>query len=172
MAHAGLDDLGLAHVLQRRLDTETLAFDPGLGRQVGHAFEGRNELGTAIRVAGIVHRIDPDEDIARTQHLGPAQGQGQEHGIARRHIGDRNAFGGAFRHRDAAVGQRRTADAIEVQADHLVLDHPQVPGHPLGRLQFGAMALAIVEAHAVTAVALGLGQRHHGGRIEATREKN
>src|SRR3990167_6513250 len=47
-----------------------------------------------------------------------------------------------------------------------------MPGHPLGRLQFGAMALAIVKAHAVATVALGLGQSPHGGRIEPAREKN
>ena len=64
----------------------TLPFDPGLGRQIGHSLEGRNEFRAAIGIAGIVHRVDTNEDIAGTQHFSPAQSQRQEYGIARRHI--------------------------------------------------------------------------------------
>ena len=43
----------------------------------------------------------------------------------------------------------------------------QLPRYLLSRLQLGTMALTVIETHGVTAVALSLGQRHHGGRIQA-----
>ncbi|MNE79670.1 hypothetical protein D3C80_1761780 [compost metagenome] len=53
-----------------------------------------------------------------------------------------------------------------------MLDHTQVTGDPSGGVQLRAMALAIVEAHGVAAVALGLGHGYNGGRIEAARQQD
>src|SRR5450830_17629 len=116
-SYASLHDIGLAEVLQRRQDTEALPLYAGLGRQVGHALERLDELWAAVRVAGIIHRVDADKDIAGIQHFCPAESQGQEYGVARRYIGDRDAFAGRFRHVDAAVGEGRAADAVEVQTN-------------------------------------------------------
>ena len=72
--------------------------------QAGELLEGDQELGAAVRVAGVVHRVDADEDVVGAQNLGITEGQGEQDGIAGRHIGHGNAPGSALRHVDV-VGQ-------------------------------------------------------------------
>ena len=64
---------------------------PALGRQVRHAFVGLDELRAAVRIARVIQRVHADEDVRAFQHLGPGQREREENGVARRHIGDRNA---------------------------------------------------------------------------------
>src|SRR5690606_7044065 len=63
-------------------------------------------------------------------------------------------------------------DTIEIQPNHLVLDHAQLTGDPLCRLQLGTMPLAIIETHGVTAVALSFRHRHNRGGVESARQQN
>ncbi|MNN66638.1 hypothetical protein D3C81_1822270 [compost metagenome] len=53
-----------------------------------------------------------------------------------------------------------------------MLDHTQVAGNAGGSVQFGAVALAVVETHGVTAVAFGLGHGDHGGRVQAAGQQD
>src|SRR6185437_5182598 len=59
---AAAHDLGLRHVHDRRLDRDGRALDRALGREVREALEGGDELGTAIGIAGVIHRVRPGED--------------------------------------------------------------------------------------------------------------
>src|SRR5690349_13367301 len=63
VTQAGLDDLGFRPRDQRRVHPEALAFDPGLGRQVRERLERADELRPAVRIAGIVDRVDAAEQI-------------------------------------------------------------------------------------------------------------
>ena len=65
------------------------------------------------------------------------------------------------------IAKGGSTDAVEVQAHQLVLDIAKRPGHALGRQQFGAMALTVVNAQGVTGVALAPGQGQHRGGIQA-----
>ena len=59
------DDLGLGQVLQRGADFELPALVAGFGAEAGGFGEGANELRAAVRVAGVVQRVNADEDVAR-----------------------------------------------------------------------------------------------------------
>ena len=57
---------------QRRVDAERAApSTPALVASGGQALERRDELRPAVRVPGVVERVDADEDVARAEHLGP-----------------------------------------------------------------------------------------------------
>jgi hypothetical protein len=102
----GADDFGLAHLDQWGMDTITLtSLDTGGRGQIGQRLEGGDVLGPAVRIAGIVERIDPDEDVARLQHLGPGERERQKNRIARRHIGHRDIL--LHRASDRAPWERR-----------------------------------------------------------------
>ena len=58
-----------------------------LGGQTRHCLEGLDELRTAVRITGIVQGVDANKDIARSQHLGPGQGDREKHGVSGRHVG-------------------------------------------------------------------------------------
>ena len=55
--------------------------------------------GPAVRIAGIIERIDADEDVPRPARLGEAQREAEEDRVARGHVGDRDAV--ARRHPSA-----------------------------------------------------------------------
>ena len=68
------DDLRLAQRDQRRVNMEQMTFHTCFGSQVCGRLKGRDELGPAIGVAGIIHRIDADVEIVCVRHLRPTQG--------------------------------------------------------------------------------------------------
>src|SRR4051812_10233921 len=72
------DDLGFAHRDERRVDAEAAALDAGAGAEIGDTLEGGDEFGSAVGVAGIIERIDADDDVARVERLGPAERQRQK----------------------------------------------------------------------------------------------
>ena len=51
------------------------AFDAGLGGQVGHLLEGRDEFRPAIGIAAVIEGVDSQEDIRRPEHLRLGQGK-------------------------------------------------------------------------------------------------
>src|SRR5687767_2422067 len=61
-AHASIEpepvafpyDIGLGHVLQRRVDLERFAFDPRLRGELSQPLERGDELRSAIRIARII----------------------------------------------------------------------------------------------------------------------
>ena len=76
---------------QRRVDTNARApLDAGFGGEVAHLFESMNELGPAIRIAGVIERVDADVDVVGFEHFGPCQRERKKDRVARRHVGDRN----------------------------------------------------------------------------------
>jgi hypothetical protein len=97
---------------------EALPFDPGLGGEVGEPLERGDELGPAIGIARIIERIDADEQVARAARLGKAEREAEEDGVARRHVGDRNALAHAFLGHGDVGGQRRAAEGAQVERKH------------------------------------------------------
>ncbi len=150
-----------------------LAFDAGPGGQIGQAFEGGDELRAAIGIARVVHGIDANENGTGFEHFGPGQRQRQHDGVARRHIGHRDAglqaVGG---YGDVGIGQRRAAKARQVQAEGAVGCRAQVVRHALCGLQFDVVTLTVVQRQAVAAIAFGLGDGQHGGRIQPAVEQD
>src|SRR5689334_16487934 len=58
------DDLFFGQRQERGMDAESArAFDARTGRQVGQGFEGPEELRPAVRIAGVVDAVDPEEDV-------------------------------------------------------------------------------------------------------------
>src|SRR6202790_5009917 len=69
---------------QRRVNVDgRAAFDARFGRQVGHIFESVDELGAAVRVAGVVERIHADENVGGLENLRPRQRIRKKNGVAR-----------------------------------------------------------------------------------------
>ena len=90
----GSDDLGLAHMQQRRMNAiPGRPFDSGLGRKIGELFKSLQKFRPAVRIPGIIDGVDPDENILRFENFAPAEGEAEKNRVARRHIGDGN-FGG------------------------------------------------------------------------------
>jgi len=126
--HTLTDDPGLGKPDQGGVDLDCPAsLGIYLGGQVGHALVGRDVLGPTIGIAGVVEGIDTDEDAARLQHLRPGQGKGQEDGIARRDIGDRDTClcpirTPILRHRQV-TGEGRSTETAQVDVQNKVLGH-------------------------------------------------
>src|SRR5215212_2997806 len=72
------------------MDGEAATFDPFARPQVGYRVKSRNELRPAIGITAVIHRINADKYVPGTEHLGPRERIGEEYGIPRRHIGDRD----------------------------------------------------------------------------------
>src|SRR3546814_2022275 len=79
-------DVGLGHVEQRGLNGKAVSLQPRLGRQVRHLLERGGKGGTAIRISGIIERVDADIEIARARRLRPAERDRKKDGVARGHI--------------------------------------------------------------------------------------
>ena len=65
-----------------------LAFDSGLGRQIGHRLECANVFLAAIRIAAVIELVGAEEDIAGFEALRQSQSKSEENRISRRYIGD------------------------------------------------------------------------------------
>ena len=147
------------------------ALHPGRGRQVGHALVGGDVLGPAVGIAGVVEGVDTDEDVARGQDLGPGECEGQEDGVAGRHIGDGDALlaqclrVAALGHGDIG-GEGGAAEAAQVDIQDDMLGHSQRLRHPLGGLQFNGVPLAIAKGQGIGRETLGLGDGKHGRGIQ------
>src|SRR6185369_13483581 len=90
---AARDDLRFAHLDEGRVETKPGALDAGAGRDVRERLERAREFGPAVRIAGIVERVDADDEIVRPDDFGPSEGEGEKDRIARRNIGRRDPGG-------------------------------------------------------------------------------
>src|SRR5207249_2289564 len=107
------DDLGLAELDERGVDAEVaLALDAGLGRQIGQLLERLRELRPAIGIAGVIDRIDADEDILGAQHFRPGEPtRGEDDGPGRDRPPRLAARGGAWRGGEKPAPWRLPASA-------------------------------------------------------------
>ena len=80
------DDLRLRQRDQRSTNVKAAAVDARFRGQSRHPLERLDVLGPAVWIAGVVQRIDADEEVAGAQHFSPRQRQRQEHRIARGHV--------------------------------------------------------------------------------------
>ena len=114
-------------------------------------------------------------DVLGAEGLCPGEREGQEDGVAGRHVGDGDAVAhlgerAALRDLDVA-GERRAAELAQVDVDDDVVLHAQ-RGRDAGRgLEFDLVALAVAEGHGVDVEALGLGDRECGGGVEAAAQQ-
>src|SRR5688572_1754494 len=167
------DDVGLAQLDQRCADKERLEpFGPGTRRQVRHALEGGDVLRTAVRIAGVVDCIHADKDIVRAEHFAPREREGQEHRVARRHIGDRNTLDRRLGHWNRRIGERRPAEGPEVDVYHPVLDGTEHLRDARGRIELGRVPLPVREAERMTGIALGPRDCQAGRGIKTTRDEH
>ena len=107
-----------------------------------------------------------------SQHFGPTQRQRQHDGVTGGHIGDRNADLRRFRHGDRAVGQRRAANATEVDAHGAMLGCPQGTGDALGGVQFRTVALTVIDAQRVALEAIVARNGERSGGIQTARHQD
>ena len=70
---------------------------PALVARFASACKGLEELRPAVRIARIVDGVDADEDVARAEHLGPAERERQKQRVARGHVGDGDSARSALR---------------------------------------------------------------------------
>lgn len=59
-----------------------ITFNGYLRGQDGHRLEGPDKFGTAIRITGVIERIDPNEASRALSDLGKCQGMGEKNGVA------------------------------------------------------------------------------------------
>ena len=83
-------DARLAPPDQGRVDLQRPALHRGARGQVREPFERGDEFRAAIRIARIIDRVDAEHHVVSCEHLGPGERRPQHHGVARRHVGDRN----------------------------------------------------------------------------------
>ncbi len=111
--------------------------------------------------------VDADENIARREHLRPGERQRQHDGVARRHVGHRNAGGGLLRDRDRSIRQRRAADAGQIDAHDPMLARTQRPGNSHRRVELRSVPLTVVDRERIALEALLARDGQRGGRVEA-----
>ena len=152
------------------------AFHRLLDGQVGHGLKRADEFRPAVGIARIVQGVDADVDVAGPEHLGPAQGHGQEDGVAGRHVGDRNV--GFHLANIAVLGhvdvgrQRRAADGPKRQGQDQVRGHGHGLGHPAGGFQLHLVALAVFETERARHKSVAPGHGQAGGGIQAPGKKD
>ncbi|MNT25580.1 hypothetical protein D3C72_1611040 [compost metagenome] len=155
------------------MHAEAVALHAGLGGEVGERLVGGHVLGAAVRIAGVVHGVGAEEQVAAADRLGPAQGQRQHDRVAGRHVGNRNAAGGAVgRHVEGVVGQRGAAEAAQVEVDDLVALRAQRRRHQLRGLQLGRMPLAVAHGQRVGFKPGGVGHGEDGGGVKSARKQD
>ncbi len=141
------DDIRLAHQNERRVNFNfSSAFDACFGSQVCHGFEGGDELGTAIGVAGIIDGVDADENGGRAKGFRIGQGEGKKNGIARRDVshgdtGGHLRFVAIFGDGDVA-GKRGAAERAKIEMDGAVFLRAKLAGDFGGGCDFDIMAMA------------------------------
>ena len=108
-------------------------------------------------------------------HLRPGQGQREEHGVARRHVGRRDVVhgGDVAVLRDSAVAdQRGAAERREVDVQLDVAAHAQRGGDTARRLDLARMNLAVADGQRVELVAVARGHRTGRVGVETAAEKD
>jgi len=146
------------------------------GGQVRHPPVGLEVLGTAIWIAAVIEAVHADEDVARAQRLRPREREGEEDGVPRRHVGDRDLL----RHRlrravlgyGDVVGQGGAAEGAEVEGDDDVAGDAERGGHAAGRLELGRVALAILEGEGEDVEPLGAREGERGRGIHAAAQQD
>src|SRR5690349_15280751 len=94
-------------------------FGAGFGSHADQFVEDAVVLGAAVGIAGAVRFDRADENLARADHLGPRNGDGQEVSVAKGHVARRDIVLAYWRiqirfaQRDGAVRQGRPADLAE-----------------------------------------------------------
>ncbi len=77
------------------MDPEVLAaLDALASREVRHLLVRLDVLGSAVRIPAVVERVDADEDVLGLEDLRPREREGQEDGVSRGYVGDRDARNG------------------------------------------------------------------------------
>ncbi len=171
----GPDDLRLVHELQRGPNPKLqLAFDTGFRGQIGHSFEGLDEVRPAVRIPAVIDGIDTDEDVRSSQDLRPGKGIGQKDGVSGGNIGDRDLL--LLLHRIERTGfgdgqiacQCRSADDMQIDLDDEVAPYTHAGSDAFGRLQLENVSLAIIETEGIQFETLLSGDGHGRCRIQST----
>src|SRR5439155_18655667 len=89
------------------------------GRHVGQLLERLDECRPAVGIAGIVDGVHADVQVLRVQRLRIAEGQPEQHGVARGNVRDGNATADAVLGNLEIAGQRGTADGAQGQRHDL-----------------------------------------------------
>ena len=118
--------------------------------------------GPAVGIAAVVDGVDAEENVGRANHLGKGQGQAEEHGVPRGHVGHGDAVGhlagvAVLGHFDVGR-QGAAAEAVQFDGRLDVAADAHGPGDPPGRLQFEAVPLAVVDRQGVERKALRAGR--------------
>ena len=166
----------LRHLDQRRADRHRPALDARLGAEPRHLLHRGQPLGPAVRVAGRIEHVDPDDDLGGAAHLGQRDRVGHEDRVARGDVGDGNAAAdlglvAPLGHGDVR-GQRRAADGAQIEIDDVVRRGAQRGGDARGGRELDGVALAVAEAERVTAASRCAGHGQRRGRIDAARQQH
>src|SRR5260370_2558107 len=135
-------NFGLAQADERGDDLDGSLFRASLD----HAVERFIIRRTAIGIAGTVLLNSANEDLPRSQHFGPAYGDGQEVRVAKGHIGDRDVVARGVTgvagsgHGDVFVSEGRTSDGAQsLIADNEVVLNIQALANVQERLPLASL---------------------------------
>jgi len=151
---AELNDLAFSH-----MDEGCEYLDGAVaGAGSDELLEGLVVGGAAVGIAGAILLDGPDDDVGGAEDFGPADGGGEEVGVAEGDVGDGDGFAywlgvgcvmGRNGDSDVGVGEGGSADLSEdVDAEGQELDAAEGMGDGAGALEFallGALAVAEVE---------------------------
>src|SRR5688572_7126205 len=171
-----LNDLSLREMNERRVYLQLgAAFGPRLSCKTGHPLVRLDVLGTAIRIAGIVERVDTEENIRARKHFRPCQGEREKDGIARGYVRYRDPVRHLFRgprfwYSDFG-SQRRPSEGRKRNLGDEVALHTDCHRYPARGIQLNLVTLAVVERDGVARVSFQFRQEQAGGGIQTSAEQ-
>ena len=133
--------------------SDDAAFDSSFCGERGDALERFDVFGTAVRVAGVVHRVDAEKEIRRTRNFGPCERERKKDSVAGGDVGDGNSLPhfvrAAMLGNIEASGQSGATEGQQIDANGAVLLCPERGSDGGGSVEFKAVALSVVEREGV-----------------------
>ena len=127
------------------MDMKPGTLDPSAGSDRRERFERGDELGTTIRVPGVVKSIDADYQVARVEDFSPPEREGEKHRVAGRDVRRRNlvAMEISIARNFHIRCQRRPPDGTQINLELQMTRDAKRVRHLASRLDFPRVALTV-----------------------------
>ncbi len=175
------DDLRFRGVHQRCVDMERIfimGIDACSGAEIGEFFKGGDEFGAAVGVAGVVNRVDAEEDVEGVGGFGEGECEAEEDGVSRGDVGDGDGGSVGIGLAEMVFGDGDVGGEGGASEGAQIDFHCDVPGDAIvfreggGGGDFLLVALAVIEAERVAGVAGFDGDAEGCGGVESAGEED
>src|SRR5262245_32356172 len=162
---AAADDVGLREAEERREHFERAPFDAGSRREGRDLLERAKVFRPAVRITGVIERVDADDDGFGADDLGPGRRERQEDRVAGGHVGGRNArrVERAILRDVAVADECRAANRRQRDVQLEMTRHAERGGDTPCSFDLADVHLSVANRQYVPVVPVG--RRHRAGRI-------